>query len=569
MNIAVCTTFPNSAWGQYAGQALRSFVKYWPSDVSLMIQLDDAALKDTAEGTLRNEDAIATEHPIYLAEFLSKNQGRDDPQDYRKQACRFSHKVAVIKRSMDAIMMTPEAERPDWLFWIDADVVTVKQVTDEWLSSFTLYADDLLYLGRKDWPHSECGFIGFRCTGECQAFIDAWWEFYANGTVFDQQQWDDSWLFDLTIARTNIARTNLSAEANGNNVFQQTVLGECLEHWKGPLAKQYKRALTDKEMQQPMIPQVFDKRMMIGDGRQPLAIQTVNSMDTKFIHDQITENAELITEWLDICKPHHETAVVCSGGPSLDVSLVKQDYDKGMKIVAVKHAVTRLVKAGIKPWAVILLDPRDHVAAFLDDIPPGTIVFVASQVDPAVTKRLLSSGHRIIGYHAPVGFIHEAFNDKIIVNGGSATATRGLPLLHALGFRSFRLYGYDLCYFQKPDMSLVNEHGSPRNLEIHYNAAFPFYSETRTWFTEGQFAAQIQEFHQFLESQDWEVNAFGEGVVPWLVKCKKLSDLKAKELQSTMKPHREPSLPEFLGENKWKVLSFKIRGKMQKRKTKR
>jgi len=190
----------------------------------------------------------------------------------------------------------------------------------------------------------------------------------------------------------------------------------------------------------------------------------------ELIKDQIIKNQSLIKNWVKKCIKTDEQICVVSAGPQLIPEIdVMEDYKKGKKIIAVKHALGPLKAAGIKPWACILLDPRPHVYDFVQEPDTDIIWFVASQVNPEVTTRLLAKGCTVWGYHATVG---AGETDLIqhqpgsIISGGSATATRGLFLLKHLGFYKIKLFGYDLCFPDKVNLDERDDMGQPKYLEI-------------------------------------------------------------------------------------------------------
>lgn len=548
--ISVVTTFPNEAFDIYAKAMVESFYKFWPKDVDLYIHLDDDKLVSALPSDNERPHAFvdASKRPDHKA-FLERNRGKDSPSDYRKQALRFSHKPAALVNVIEFMNAKPE-HKADYLIWLDADTITKAPVTHEWLQSVLPESNHAVsYLGRMDWPHSECGFIGFSLCQDSIDLIGKMWNFYLTDEVFKQQQWDDSWLFDLVRKEMpDWLFRNLSLGIKGNNVWPKTRLAECMEHFKGPVAKNLLQGTTEQKN--------AHKMDNVKVGGIPLHVQTMNAVPETEILSNISKNRNKISKWLKMCKAHRDKAVVCSAGVALDIDEVRKLYDAGHKVIAVKHAVKRLVEAGINPWAVILLDPRGHVADFVKDIPKETYVFVASQCNPKVADEVKENGNRIIGYHAPVAVNHEWEHGDFLIGVGTATATRGLHMLHALGFRDFELFGYDLCYFRKPDLSTMSELGNQKYMEVEINTGFPYDNDIRHWWTEGQFVAQINEMRDFLMLPGLTVRAHGEGVVSWLYRSKKRSDLIEKSIRDKMPKLVQRDLSSFLGESFWtKTLS--------------
>jgi hypothetical protein len=244
MRFCFVTTFPNKAWGLYAAEALQSLVKHLPASVKICVGLDDQTLKSEVEPVLRPGDAVlAGWQPDHL-EFITRNAARDHASDYRLKATPFSHKIFFLKRFFDQ-------ESADYIVWWDADALLTKPVTEADLIGVMPGKDETVsYLGRKDWDHSECGFMGFnKAHAGAKAILDFMHYYYVSGTVFSLPQWHDSYLFD--VARNGQPCRNISEGVPGNNVWAATKLGEFSEHRKGFEAKQRGRALTDHEFYTP------------------------------------------------------------------------------------------------------------------------------------------------------------------------------------------------------------------------------------------------------------------------------------------------------------------------------
>lgn len=546
MSIAFVSTFPDYSWEIYSKQFLQSFVQNMPSDVPLMVQLDDDLLFQQVDQILRQQDGIAVGWNKDHADFVARNKDKDDPQNYRKQPVRFCHKVFAIHRAYEAAKKQKEAGGDSfrYLIWMDADVQITRPVThDDIKASLPKEGDAVAYLGRKDWPHSECGWLAFDLEHKNAAdFINTWVSQYLPRTpkeidecakvnikidstepVFLQEEWHDSWLFDsIRKANKEIGFTNLTDGKPGTEIWEQSPMASWSVHYKGPMAKQ--KLANEKQMNQPQ--------------QQKLQIMTKNAIPHEEIRAHIEENQRLIKNWVNECQPTDEEIVVVSAGPMLVAEDLRNE--DGKKIIAVKHALNPLKKAGIKPWACILLDPRPHVADFVKEPDNEVIWFVASQVNPVVTTRLLAAGCTIWGYHASVGADEDHLTNLqpgSIISGGSATATRGLFLLRHLGFRKITLYGYDLSFPDKPDLRLTDDKGQPRYLEATIDIRFPHYSLRKCFWSEPQLLAQYEEFNQILNSNLFDLNAHGSGVVPELVKARRVSNLRAKELRDKIAVH--------------------------------
>lgn len=519
-NIAVCTTFPDVMYDIYAKKMLESYAAFWPEDISLLVHLDTDLLVDSVNKVIRSQDGLISGHSKEQIDFITRNKGRDDPNDYRKQACRFSHKVFTLKAASDYWTKhhnPVDGPKCRYLIWLDADVLTTRSVTHEDLvKCLPRSGDAVSYLGRKDWDHSECGWLAFDLENGGATVINSMYEFYTSDEVFKMKQWHDSFIFDLIACN----RTDLTSDAKGMEVWPQSPMAPWSRHYKGPIAKD-QLALPKKNKQVP------------------LRVETCNSIPDGNIVKNIMGNQAQFTQWVKTCTPNDEEIIVVSAGPMFVAEDILEQYKAGKKIVAVKHALEPLKAAGIKPWACILLDPRDHVADFVKSPDKDIKWFVASQVVPEAVKSLLENGCDVWGYHASVGAGEGEHTERqwdSIVSGGSATATRGLFLLDKLGFRKFKLYGYDLCVPDKPDLNLKDERGQPQYLEISIDTKTPYYAAKRAFWTKGEFVAQFEELKQIISSKSWEISAYGHGLLPFMLEAKRVNDLRQTRKRGKLAP---------------------------------
>jgi len=503
-NIAVVSTFPNNMWDVYAKQMLESFVAYWPQDIPLCVQLDDDLLYPDIDKILRPQDGIAVGRNKEHQAFVDRHAGKDDANNYRMQPVRFCHKIFALYRAFDAASHQGDMR---YLIWLDADVATTRPVTFEDIQAcLPKEGDAVAYLGRKDWEHSECGWLAFDLQNGGDKLIKKLYDAYVTDKVMSMEQQHDSWVFDKLKPKKS---TNLTANKPGTEIWAQSPMAKWSVHYKGPIAKQ-------KLFQQP--------QMAKAPNGQNFVIQTKNAIPHEQICNHIEENQRLIKNWLVECKANKEEITVVSAGPLM----IPEDV-KGKKIIAVKHALEPLKQAGITPWACILLDPRPHVADFVQDADPKVKWFVASQVNPIVTQALLDKGCEVWGYHASVGADEGHLTIKqprSIISGGSATATRGLYLLYHLGFRNFNLYGYDLCYADKPNMDLKDQYGQPKHMEFSVGTKNAFVNMKRSFYTEPQLIAQFEEMKEILMGGKMKIKAYGYGMIPFMAKLLELTDLR-------------------------------------------
>lgn len=509
-NIALCTTFPN--WLEYPKQTIPTWINNLPKDLMLLIGLDPCSqLKETEEWLLpltqqnRDNDTIfiSREFPPEQLEFLKRHKPKDE-KDYRMDYRRFSFKIFALHQAITFAL----EQNKEYLIWMDADIEITKPIEnfDKWLPKKQVAS----YLGRKDWDHSECGFMIFNLKKGGKEFLDKMVSMYINDEVLTLAQWHDSFVFDIIMQEFNQANgknvfLNISKNIAGRDVFEKTSLAEFMVHHKGPKKMKPNNNIIDVKN---------------------FKVQTKNCVDHEKIQTNIKGNLELIKNWLDICKPNEEEIVIANAGPSLCVNDILPFYEKGIKIVAVKHALKKLLDADIIPWACMLLDPREHVKDFVTHPKANKIKwFVASMVNPEVTKTLLDQGCEVWGYNAYVGAEEYKILPKHhkMVCGGSATCTRGIAVLDMLGFKKFHLFAYDLCSLEKPDLALTKGEGDnakPIWMEMTLSCETWGDVETkRTFWTKGEFLAQVQEMREFFTRNGLgNFVIYGDGIIPWLHK---------------------------------------------------
>ena len=118
------------------------------------------------------------------------------------------------------------------------------------------------------------------------------------------------------------------------------------------------------------------------------------------------------------------------------------------------------------------------------------------------------------------------------------------------GYTDFHLYGYDLCHYQKPDLSKINEDGNPQYLEVNigthsYNNQYI----TRTFWTEGQFLAQSNELRGLCkERKDLNITIYGDGMAGWLYQHDQLHEKFKTEYSDQIEQQRQnaPTLDQFI-----------------------
>lgn len=208
--------------------------------------------------------------------------------------------------------------------------------------------------------------------------------------------------------------------------------------------------------------------------------------------------------WLPaVCRPSEDRVLFVGGSPTVtnpnrpeyaqNWALAKGKAAVGDKVVVCKTAYKHALDNGIVPWGCVLLDPRDHVAQWIDPVDERVLFFVASMCHPSTWEHIDKPNVKIFGYHAGVGaqegkVVAELWGDAPLVHGGTTSSFRGISLLHAIGFRHFETIGLDSSYPEKPEKLHGRSEKPLQNITIGADEGM----ERRFW-TDPELIAQSQD----------------------------------------------------------------------------
>ena len=249
MKVVVFTTMNADYWGRFGGDFVDGFVENWPEEVHLRVFYEDW---EPPEGGSR-----VSYHDLKDVGGMWRwiERHADDPKkngiverggkvvrDYRFDALRYCKVVFPLKVLMSDVTV-------DWLIRLDPDVVFKKPLPMEELERRLEPDRACGYLGRKDWPHSETGFVAFNLKRGGDRVISKMVDIYETDAIFRLDGWTDCHAFDA--ARKHVEdhhgprSRNFSEGVPGMHVWPRTWLGEYMEHLKGPAAKEGVRGLND------------------------------------------------------------------------------------------------------------------------------------------------------------------------------------------------------------------------------------------------------------------------------------------------------------------------------------
>lgn len=164
---------------------------------------------------------------------------------------------------------------------------------------------------------------------------------------------------------------------------------------------------------------------------------------------QLLVNIERIKARIEPAPAHGRRALLACYGPSLaaNIDILKKYADGGGDVVSVSGAHDFLIEHGIVPKYHVECDPRAHKADNIKAASPGTTYMLASSCHAAMFDKLEGADIRLwhiaAGEHT-VRLIKEMGEKPgTVIGGGSSVGLRSIPLLYALGYRDFAVFGMD------------------------------------------------------------------------------------------------------------------------------
>ena len=537
------TSFSADGFERYARKMLLSVIENWKDDLKLIAyyhDFTDDLVKELPESDkieYRNLDNIQDmKNYKQLMKLHDGTEGGKIPYNWRMDAIKWCNKVYALT---DLSLEIGEQEaRGGWLIWLDADTVTTKPFSEERVLRLFKKGAELVHLGRKDIDYSETSFIAFNLDYQSPHYLLADLRgCYDIGEVTAYREWHDGFIFErlLKIYIAHGLRVqNLSQGAEGLAAFAQSPLSQYMIHYKGNL----KNNVEEEEVGTiiPTQTSAVDTLDRTLPRKVPIVIKPKDSVPKETIVSNINENLKILDKWdmVRSCNINDEHAIIVSGGPSLDISKLKYLAKKTKgKIICVKHSYPTLLKAGIKPCACVILDPRPVEgtsthgivrSTLFDKVDPSTKFFVASMTDPSVTKLLKEKTDNIYGWHAFSQAIKDSIKtkedgdalkanigeDATFVTGGTCAAMRAIGMMHIFGFRNFHLFGFDCCMegeLSAEELSRTMEDGKKKYMRVETNG-YEFW-------TTGELLAMAQDCEKLFNNKDIEmnINVYGEGTL--------------------------------------------------------
>lgn len=210
-------------------------------------------------------------------------------------------------------------------------------------------------------------------------------------------------------------------------------------------------------------------------------------------NEQMLENIRSSTSrrlpGVGLFKPHDRVMSIAGGGPSLEDTW----KDLTGVIVTANASLGYLLERDVIPWACGLLDPRAHIADFVeprDDV----FFFVSSVCHPDVFDKL--SGSKVVLWHpgGMPGLDRALPKGTDMIGGGSTMGLRWFNLGYFMGFRKFEAHGLDSSFRGDKTHAYPDHTDGERFMYLHgYQTRINFLQQVEDWFAVKAMFARLPE----------------------------------------------------------------------------
>jgi hypothetical protein len=256
MKISVVTTFHKLGYESYGKRMIETFLKNWPSEVTLYVYAEDCLVAESAPnlivqdlhhaspeltsfktiwGGVPKANGDVTADPV-------RSKRKDAGKGFKWDAVRFAHKVYSI------FHCAKECDS-DILLWIDADTICHSPITVSTLERLCPSDKDICFLGRKG-KYTECGLYALNLHKPAtQLFLKRFQQYYddADNGIFTLEEWHDSFVFDAvrnTMVLNSLDWSSHLITGEGHPLINSE-WGSYLDHLKGGRKELGRSKLTD------------------------------------------------------------------------------------------------------------------------------------------------------------------------------------------------------------------------------------------------------------------------------------------------------------------------------------
>jgi hypothetical protein len=199
-------------------------------------------------------------------------------------------------------------------------------------------------------------------------------------------------------------------------------------------------------------------------GIQGITAQGVLSSEDRW--GQVQASMARVSKRIEISEPHGRTAIIACYGPSLRNNircLEDERWEIGASIVvSVSGAHDFLINHGVIPDYHVECDPRSHKADNIVRAHGDVTYLIGSCAHPVLFDKLDGADVRLWHVatpgHGPRFLRETKENPQHVISGGGSVGLRSIPLLYAMGYRDFSIYGMDCSFADEGKTQWAGKH---------------------------------------------------------------------------------------------------------------
>lgn len=230
--LTIVTGWSPAGWIEYGQRFVESFHKHWPLCVKLITYTEEPV--SLPRGECRSLWDIPG-----AREFIDRHKdrpaanGKKPGPKWKPNAIRagYNWRFDAVKFCRQGFIPLHAAQGLSGLMcWLDADVVTFKDVAPGQVESLLPASACAAYLGRVR-MHSEIGFQLYRLP-EAMPILQRFRDLFATDEIFNYPEWHSAYAWDIAREHSGLRCHNLTPNGTGH-VWFQSPLGNFCDHLKG------------------------------------------------------------------------------------------------------------------------------------------------------------------------------------------------------------------------------------------------------------------------------------------------------------------------------------------------